>query len=216
MNIYLPWPLIIFFAIAGVYLAWRVLSGIAKFFSAESGSPEATAMLDEYEGDTYEDSDDEALFDKAGRCYPRGRAGSFAVDIANGELEPIYLLRLDSDERDEVRRLLDGHGLGSLIPSFFDMIEQATPEQYTSWLRGHRAKGGRLTHAYDYNLPSSFWFASSNFDLPIAYGADSISLIVPEDVEVTTNDGLGHNSLFLMKDFTFKGSSVPTYANVPV
>lgn len=93
-------------------------------------------------------------------------------------------------------------------------LRKATARDYRRWLEGWVAKEGKTTHYYDRPLDSDFYVVTSNMDLPPYYGASSISLIVPEGIEVTFSEGLGHNNIYFMDSFDHAGSWVPLFDDI--
>ena len=91
----------------------------------------------------------------------------------------------------------------SLIP--------ARAQDYNFWLNRFLAKGGKVTHQYEYNLPNDFYVAKSDFTLAAFFGAQSFNIIIPAGIQVLTHD-TGHCELFFNEDFTFTGHGwVPQY-----
>lgn len=94
-------------------------------------------------------------------------------------------------------------------------IKPAHSHEYDAWLAGYLKQGGEIGHVYDYPFPSEFYIAKSDFTLFPLYGASSISIIVPEGVEVHI-EGTGHCNLYYMEEYRHKGSWVPAYSNTRV
>lgn len=92
-------------------------------------------------------------------------------------------------------------------------LRRAKPKDYRDWLEGWVEEEGAITHHYDYNLPSKFYVALSDVEIPPYTGSASIEVIVPEGVEVTY-ETLGHNNIYYMKGFDQAGGWVPTYDNI--
>lgn len=93
------------------------------------------------------------------------------------------------------------------------LLRPASPEEYRNWLRGYIEKGGKITHVYDYKMPNFFYVAQDSFDVKPLYGASSICIIVPENINLSiSKEGTGHNSIYYMKDYnTNYNYFVPLY-----
>lgn len=89
-------------------------------------------------------------------------------------------------------------------------VRDAEFVDYLEWMVGFLATGGKPTHHYDYNMPSSFKVALTSFALPHACGALSIEVIVPYPMTVTPG---GHCHIFRMDGFTHSGF-VPMYNDI--
>lgn len=120
---------------------------------------------------------------------------------------------IEEQEKDFRRRLAETESIRLLMQSEMERlpIMRATPNDYVAWLRGYLEAGGTPTHHYDYNMPESFMMATMSFELPAAYGAQSIQVIVPEGLTVRQN---GHCTVYNMADFTSCGRWVPMYNDV--
>lgn len=93
-------------------------------------------------------------------------------------------------------------------------VIRALPGDYEDWLRGWRRTGGKEVRRYDYEMPRTFVVTRKSFALPPLFGALSLDIIVPRGVEVVCPDGIGHNSLYIMEDFSMRGGhKPPVYSN---
>ena len=93
-----------------------------------------------------------------------------------------------------------------------DMLKHclpARPIDYTNWLRGNKYK---ITHVYNYNIPNNFYVAYTDMTVVALHGANSINIIVPENVSVSIKS-LGHINVYYMKDFKNIGGWIPVYLN---
>lgn len=150
------------------------------------------------------------------RYLADSRIESLTDDIIqlHGTERDARLLRLDERERwqveSNIRTIENDNSWRPLSQS----LRVANPSDYQEWLNGYRAKGGQVTHQYNYNMPDRFFICINDLELPAWYGANSISVIVPEHIQLTCKDGLGHNNVFYMEDFQAKGISIPSYRNI--
>ena len=113
-----------------------------------------------------------------------------------------------SDERDRLRKEFIGR-----------CLRPATVGEYSQFLVGYLERGGKITTwLMDENLedamknpfrnlrdPYLIWLAPTDFLLPAYCGSSSLRIIIPAGVEVDMPDGVGHSSLYFMKDFTVFG-----------
>lgn len=92
----------------------------------------------------------------------------------------------------------------------------ATPIQYARWLQGYLAKGGRITHKYDFDFPTDgFFIAKQDCEAPSLYGVHAINIIVPEGITVKADySQIGHCKIYYMKDFSYKGGVVGMYPDI--
>lgn len=122
----------------------------------------------------------------------------------------------------------------------------AEPADYVAWLRGHVGSHAASIRYIDSDLISKPTVMSGGFGpgveplhevteeremadnyslyvllrqpkvFPPACGAGSYSLIIPADIQVPQETEMGHNTFYLMRDFTTMGvcSSVPVYRDV--
>lgn len=95
----------------------------------------------------------------------------------------------------------------------------ASAKDYAKWLKGYLEKGGNISHYYMYGLPTKdFLKATSDFIITPLYGASSLNVIVPENIEVIVDpDLIGHNSIYFMKEFRTapEGASfVPCHSDI--
>ncbi len=89
-------------------------------------------------------------------------------------------------------------------------MRPARVRDYDAWLDGFMAKGGKITHKYNYKMPDDFYVALQDTHMIPLYGAQSISIIVPVGIEITGE--LGHVDLFYMGNFKPEPSHfVPVY-----
>jgi len=93
-------------------------------------------------------------------------------------------------------------------------LRSAKVDDYAAWLKGFMEGGGVPTHVYDYNMPNRFYVATRGFEMQPLYGALSVNVIVPAQIRVGVEKGLGHNGLFLMDGFECKSGIVPVYKDV--
>lgn len=92
-------------------------------------------------------------------------------------------------------------------------LRRAKPNDYLKWLTGYLQKGGEISHVYLYNMPDRFYVATGDFDMqPLLYGAQSVSIIIPENIKFNGGN-LGHCELYFMKDFTTNGI-VPLFNDI--
>jgi hypothetical protein len=89
-------------------------------------------------------------------------------------------------------------------------LRKAFPSDYIAWLKGYIKKGGMPQHYYDRPLDRDFYVATKDFKTLPLYGALSINIIIPSEINVNTSDGFGHCGLFFMNGFKNFGS-VPIY-----
>lgn len=95
---------------------------------------------------------------------------------------------------------------------------EATIEEYTAWLRGYLAKGGKISHYYSYNyiVRPRFVKALKSFVTGHRCGAESLHILVPEGLEVEVQ---GHCEAYKMDGFTTtypERAFVPLYLDVAV
>lgn len=95
----------------------------------------------------------------------------------------------------------------------------AIVEQYVLWLDGYVAKGGKITHEYDYEWATDAWFyAPLEFISNDECGANSMRVICeswvePQRGKCSAFGGWGHNNIYLMNDFAVIGRWVPIYSD---
>lgn len=95
-------------------------------------------------------------------------------------------------------------------------IKPASASHYKQWLTGYLDNGGKPSHFYDYDLPKSFYIATSNFISLNLCGSTAIHVIVPKGIDIDTSEGIGHCSFYLMSDFSIIGHWVPVYRNTVI
>lgn len=89
----------------------------------------------------------------------------------------------------------------------------ATAADYARWVKLRLQKGGSITHFYDYPMrQGGFLIALRPFALGGECGASARQILVPEGMDWSTGDGLGHNNVYLA-DGTVVGGWVPVYAD---
>jgi len=93
-------------------------------------------------------------------------------------------------------------------------LRTASARKYKKWLKGYLAKGGAPTHYYDYEW--SGYIAIRDIELKPLFGAQNISIIIPNNVKITGDRG--HCNIFLMRDFSCMdcGDFVPVFTNTIV
>ena len=82
----------------------------------------------------------------------------------------------------------------------------ASAAQYTDFVRGYRAHGGKIRYVRDYSC-HGILIAWHNLELPPLTGRHALKIIVPVGVEVSFPAGMGHSTLFLMDGFRVEGKS---------
>lgn len=95
-------------------------------------------------------------------------------------------------------------------------ISSAKKEDYIIWLEGYVKDGNLPTHSYNYPMSrviDDFFVARDDFEMSPLYGADSISVIVPEGIRFLGGE-LGHNNLYFMEGHKNKGGFVPVYSDI--
>lgn len=96
-----------------------------------------------------------------------------------------------------------------------ECLRPATAADYSRWLTGYLRRGGRVTHFYDYPTPK-MWVATPGLQMHPLCGSWSVDIIVPSGVTIDVQ-GLGHNNIFYMADFTAaKGHFVPAYSDTVI
>lgn len=104
---------------------------------------------------------------------------------------------------------------------FFDSttlphLRLAAPADYKRWLIGYTGKGGKITRIVRGNFPSTdFYVAIEDFKIVSLFGANSVSIIIPQGIKVETLvrdafGGLGHHRLYYMRNF-MASSCVPVF-----
>lgn len=104
---------------------------------------------------------------------------------------------------------------------FVTHCRRATATDYAEWLAGWLRTGGWISHPYDYPMPSWLVLQTRPDDIPSLYGALSMQVIVPADVDLqpadipdTFHGGCGHSTFYFMDGFTIVGDFVPLYTDV--
>jgi hypothetical protein len=102
----------------------------------------------------------------------------------------------------------------------------ATVDNYAAWLRGYLTRGGDIKHVYNYPFPAGSdpsWFVLYERPkrVPSLYGATSIEVIVPSDVDFgpvdvpnTFHGGCGHSTFYFLNGYQIVGDFVPLYSDV--
>ncbi len=99
----------------------------------------------------------------------------------------------------------------------------ATREEYQEWLTGYLRKGGKVTHPREgkFRYGSIKVLVAKPAYIPELYGANSVDIIVPKNVDLHPNElrrtfhGVsGHNSIFFMRDFVAVSGWVESFADV--
>lgn len=86
----------------------------------------------------------------------------------------------------------------------------ATEQDYLAWLEGFTARGGDITHVYDYAFPARDWRVMQHpVTLRGLYGVLSLSLIIPANITVTVEER-GHCNLYFLDGYRGQGT-VPFY-----
>lgn len=106
--------------------------------------------------------------------------------------------------------------------AFLTYCRPAAPAEYATWLTGHLGRSGRITHAYDRDMPRMWVLERApQVRVPSLYGAQSVQVIVPAEVRFTPGDlpktfhgACGHSEFYFLADFTVVGSVVPLYDDV--
>ena len=116
--------------------------------------------------------------------------------MTNQELN-VYLEEFKSQEKSSEldflsrieQRKLEGLSLQQRADEeLFPNLQEATEENYLSWLKGFMGNGGIPTHYYDRELDGNFYVAVKKIlPLPL-YGSMRINIIVPRDIEVEDGD----------------------------
>ena len=93
-------------------------------------------------------------------------------------------------------------------------LRTASARKYKKWLEGYLTKGGAPTHYYDYEWRG--YIAIRDIELKPLFGAQGVSIIVPNNMKITGDTG--HCNIFLMKDFSYMGWGhfVPVFTNTIV
>ncbi|MGL5442714.1 MAG: hypothetical protein ACRDDJ_09620, partial [[Mycobacterium] stephanolepidis] len=104
-------------------------------------------------------------------------------------------------------------------------LRWASMHEYIVWLRGYLARGGEVTHRYNYPF-AQFRLLYATADVVIdshaEYGARSRAIVVPKGVSVTRSvtapgvpfRGWAHSTVYYMHGYAVGGSQVfvPTYS----
>lgn len=101
---------------------------------------------------------------------------------------------------------------------FLEACRPATAADYAAWLSGWLARGGQVTHIYDYEIGRADWWVMDRYaSPPKLYGAQSVNVIVPDGVPLrpaNVRGNVGHNSFFFMDGFAADALWVPSYTDV--
>ncbi len=122
--------------------------------------------------------------------------------------------RLEEEEQqrqeEESRLMIAYHR--KLLPR----LRRASTRDYAAWLAGHLSGGGEITNVYPYKLPKRFFVLSGDLTLEMPlYGSAAVSLIVPAAIKLTVSaQGLGHCTVFWMKDYTTSFPFVALYSDI--
>lgn len=125
--------------------------------------------------------------------------------------------------------------------TFVTHCRLALPSEYADWLRLWIGDGGRITDTYDYPFTRTAVVVNGDLSnmtaaapdwmvlceppdqVPSLYGARSMNVIVPADVDFSQDDvpntfhgGCGHSTFYFMRDGGIVGSWVPLYPDVEV
>jgi hypothetical protein len=104
-------------------------------------------------------------------------------------------------------------GLDKARRSMFPHLRRANRADYTQWLESFVGAGNTPTHYYSYPFSrwNSFYVATKDFELAPLYGADSINIIVPDDIKILGGSP-GHNNIFCYNGYKHRGS-VPVFSD---
>lgn len=113
--------------------------------------------------------------------------------------------RMDDDDRE--RRTDIAHEI------MFPCLRKANRVDYIQWLEGFVDAGNTPTHYYEYPFSrwNSFYIAKKDFELAPLYGADSISIIVPDGITIL-GGSRGHTNVFCYSGYKHRGS-VPVFSD---
>lgn len=164
--------------------------------------------------ENYQTMSERELYDELQQLEEQGKIGYSWLEQDAKELNWYeHYSEMSHEEREEAERLereaRDYYFENYLSPKLRD----ATPEEYKGWLRQHLAKGGEITHDYDYPMPDSFQVLTEDALLPPLAGALSVELIVPRGVNVE-HKNLGHSNLYYMDSQMPSPSWVPIYDDI--
>lgn len=138
--------------------------------------------------------------------------------------------RLEAFRREELRKQLEREreGMGFTKESdarfllaqerMFPNLKHASLEDYKRWLKGYLSLGNESTHYYDYpfsHVADEFYSAIAHFEVVPLFGAQAISIIVPESIIVSGEDK-GHSNLYFEEGFRVAGKHpfVPIYSDI--
>jgi hypothetical protein len=93
-------------------------------------------------------------------------------------------------------------------------LRPATREDYEEWLSAFLSNGGKITHAYDYEMPNDIFVAKSDTMLNEDGWFSSLKIIVPKGVSVTGDPG--NCNLYHLADASHVGRVVPVYRDTGV
>lgn len=137
-------------------------------------------------------------------------------EIQKEQTDETELRKIENEKRkkeSETRRILK--------KEFLTHVKVCAFGDYVDWLRGYiENRNGRPTHYYDYSFGNLDWVILSTdkeCELPALYGAESLNIIVPlgqEKYLKYTEDDLGHNNIYFMKDFITLATWIPVYKNM--
>lgn len=130
-----------------------------------------------------------------------------------------------SDWEFEQRRLMaeSERTRGLFARDVLPHLRQARAQDYSLWIAGYLAGGGKITHAYDrpFSRADDWFVAFRDFTLMPLYGALSVNIIVPEGITVVCPDP-GHSKLYFLDGFTVGipgqhfSVSVPVFSDTSV
>jgi hypothetical protein len=92
-------------------------------------------------------------------------------------------------------------------------LRPASTHDYVVFLKAYIASGASPSHYYSYKMPrDSIFVAKDQFTLHPLYGAHSMSIIVPKNVDCFCYNARGHNTIYF-EDGKLIGHFVPVYSD---
>ena len=92
-------------------------------------------------------------------------------------------------------------------------LKSARLENYKSWLAEFLKRGGKPTHAYNYEMPLDNWFvAIEDLEVIPLYGSKSVNIIISKNIKFKGGD-LGHSNLYFMENGKNIGGFIPIYTD---